>query len=120
MNKIEAAFQPISDAVFTTKGGMTYAELTRAIIDLCELIQSEETDENTWTIGEFGNCDLGAFIVGAYWHYTEWHTGQRSESYSALCALGRIFSPGMASGPEEETAERDTYQLLADMAGAKP
>ena len=120
MNKIGAAFQPITDAVFTTKGGMTYADVTRAIIDLCALIQSEETDECTWSIGEYGHCDLGAFIVGAYWHYTEWHAGQASESYAALCALGGIFSPGMSHGPEPETAERDTYQLLADMAGAKP
>ena len=51
-------------------------------------------------------------IVGAYWHYSEWHGGQTSDGYAALCALGKIFRPGM-TGPEEGNM---TYQMLEEMA----
>lgn len=68
--------------------------------------------DDLWYIGEYGACSLADFLVGAYWHYTEWHAGQASQSYVALCAIGQVFSPGM-SGPEDENP---AYQALNEMA----
>lgn len=113
---LEAKFDLINHELFTVHGTMDYQQITAEIIELCELIKMTETDESTWSIGEFGECDLGSFIVGAYWHYTEWHGGQSSMSYAALCALGSIFSPGMSSEPEPDSSEFAAYERLGEIA----
>jgi hypothetical protein len=55
---------------------------------------------------------LDDLIVGAYWHYSEWHGGQSSKSYVALCALGQVFTPGMSRADEDNEA----YQALNSLA----
>ena len=64
------------------------------------------------------DCSYGseAFIVGGYWHLTEWHSGQWSDSYRAMSALGTVFSPGMTDGPEPESCEQDIYEMLEQLA----
>ena len=64
------------------------------------------------SIGEFLECDLSSLIIGAYWSLSEWHAGQYSASYAALCTLGQVFQPGMVSGPEENTGEETAYQCV--------
>jgi hypothetical protein len=51
-------------------------------------------------------------LVGAYWALTEWHGGQWSVEYRALCTIGRIFKPGMTNGPEPDTGESVAYELI--------
>ena len=88
-----------------------YETATRLIILLA--VQLDETP--VWWIGEHDEFDIASLVVGAYWHYTEWHGGQRSLEYRALSALGQIFSPGMTTGPEEG-GELYAYEMLADLA----
>ena len=90
-------------------------DLPQAIIDLCAAVDEVDETEHMWeTIGEHSGACLGDLIVGAFWTLTAWYAGQSSPEYAALCALGRIYSPGMTSGPEPETGEA----IAAEMLGA--
>ncbi len=94
-------------------GTMDYDRITECIIRLADYLSENDTNEETWWLGEHGY--LGApdnVIVGAYWHYIEWHGGQWSQGYRALSALGRMFEPNMSS-PDPDNA---TYQLLNNLA----
>ena len=82
---MKASFTEINRYLFRDEGGMTYVEFQLAIIRLCEAI--EQADDIEWLPG------LDDLIIGSYWHFTEWHEGQNSLSYQALCALGRIYKP---------------------------
>lgn len=83
-------------------------DLCAVIIALCDAIKAEK--ETNWGLGECGECSLDSFLIGAYWSLTEWHGGQWSDGYAALCAIGSIFSPGMASPPEsDDEPERWPY-----------
>ena len=96
---------------------LDYDRITDAIIRLCEVIQVSDTDENTWYIGEHGYCGgLDNLIVGAYWHYSEWHDGQWSKAYEALSALGSIYTPNMAGIPKQNEPEWLSYCYLGDIA----
>jgi hypothetical protein len=83
-------------------------DLPLRVIDLCEAIKAD--DETDWFMNEGGECTLDEFIIGAYWSFTQWHRGQESIEYAALSALGDIFSPGMSSGPEEDTGEQYAFE----------
>lgn len=115
---LETLQHTIQLSLCTTVGTLTYAEITQHIIDLAILIVETDTDERTWSIGEHTEAPLDALIIGAFWHYTDWHDGQDSLGYAALSALGTVFFPGMASGPEDDTAECDVYNMLNEMAEA--
>lgn len=84
--------------------------LPEKLIELAEAIKSEE--ETNWNMGEFTEAPLSELIIGAYWALTEWHAGQWSESYAALCALGGIFSPGMTNAPDEDEPSFTAYELV--------
>jgi hypothetical protein len=75
-------------------------DLCQVILDLCHAIKSEE--ETDWSLGEGRECTLDSFLIGAYWSLSEWHGGRASPEYAALCAIGSIFSPGMASAPTSD------------------
>lgn len=112
---IERIFKVIDRTLFTVNGKLPYDRITEAIILLCDEIEATETDEFIWSeIGEFGDCCLGDLIVNAYWHYCEWHGGQSSDGYRALCALGGIFSPGMSSLESEDN--KAAYEQLDELA----
>jgi len=104
-------YENIKRAMFTERD---YERTTRLIILLAAQLTEHETAD-VWWIGEDDEFDLASLVVGAYWHYTEWHGGQRSLEYRALSALGQIFSPGMTTGPEEG-GELYAYGMLADLA----
>jgi len=117
MNKlhdIKRYYRVIDNSLFMVTGKLDYDRLTLAITQLAIAINEFDDDnDDMWSIGEYGSCDLASFIVGAYWHFTEWHSGQWSKGYEALSALGRIFSPNM-SMPEPDN---EAYIALNDMAG---
>lgn len=112
----------IDRSLFTIKPPLNYHQTTYAIIKLAELVHKYDGDsDELWAIGEYGNCDLASLLVGAYWHYSDWHSGQCSQSYRALCAVGQVYSPNMANGPEPDSNERDVFEQLGQLAqGAKP
>lgn len=113
---IESLFEQCHNAIFRIDSDASYSDTVQLLIDLSNAIKNTETDESIWYLGETGACDLGSLIVGAYWHFYEWHGGQFSDSYIALCSLGQIFNPGMVQGPETETAEHDCYLMLEKLA----
>lgn len=86
--------------------------LLDALQSLCNCINEEE--ETDWNMGEGGECRLDDLITAAYRALTQCHAGQESQSYSVMCSLGRIFKPGMCSGPEEGSSEMDVYNLLCE------
>ena len=118
MKNLEEKYKVISDSIFNTDAPLDYSELHQEIIGLLDLINDvyDDSTETLWCIGEFEACSLFDFIVGAYWHYTEWHGGQSSETYAALCALGSIYSPGMTTIESEEGAARECYELMNELA----
>ena len=98
-------------AVFRTDGKPI--DLSRALSLLARAVHTHETDESIWSsLGDGEECALGDLIVGAYWAMTDWHAGQSSPEYAALCALGRIYSPGYSSGPESDSGEVIAYELI--------
>lgn len=119
MNDIEKAYLEIMRSeVFRLDGPPI--DLPRALIRLSEALVDEYPDEINWELGEHEEADLGSLIVGAYWAMSAWHAGQSSSSYAALCALGRVFKPGLADGPQPETQESDAYQLIDEWCEANP
>ena len=110
---ISRLYGVINNNVFTVCGELDYDRVTDAVIVLANTIYEYEGDYDAiWYIGEFGDCCLSDFIVGAYWHYTEWHAGQWSNGYAALSALGQVFSPGMSSAETDNPA----FEMLSNMA----
>src|SRR5210317_812510 len=102
-----------------TSGKLDYDRVTDAIISLADMVHSyplSDDGHELWDIGEFGSCSLSDFIVGAYWHYSDWHSGQWSKGYEALCALGRVFSPNMST-LDKDGPESFAYEMLESMAG---
>lgn len=85
-------------------------QLAEALIDLGNCIKAE--DETDWNMGEGNEATLDSLVVGAYWSLTEWHAGQESMTYAALCTLGSIYKPNMASAPSEEDSEYPAYELI--------
>lgn len=111
MDRIKALFNVIDRNLFFINPKLDYARITKAITKLANVINNTEDASYAWYI-ESSHCDCASLIVGAYWHYTEYHTGQWSDGYAALSALGQVFSPGM-SGPEEDN---EAYKMLAEIA----
>ncbi len=113
MKNIKRVFAVINHNLFTINGTMDYYRLMDCLSKLCELIEAYEGEtEFMWCLGEYGACTLDDLIIGAYWHFTEWHSGQDSKSYATLCALGSVYTPNMDT-PDDENA---AYQLLNIMA----
>jgi hypothetical protein len=100
--------------------GLVYAELftinppagedlIENITALANAIHEYEGEAEDWIwIGDVSEACLCDLIPGLYWSLTEWHGGQASDTYAAMCALGQVFQPGMSStpnAPDEETGE---------------
>lgn len=116
IQKIEKLHKEITDSIMTINPVYTYDELPAKIIELCNVINETETDESVWYIGEHTEAMLSDLLIGAFWHYTEHHTGQFSDGYGVYCAISTIFSPGMTDGPEDGSQEQDVYDQLAELA----
>lgn len=111
----------IGNSLFLISGDIGYSRTTDAIIAIANAINDYKGDTEDWCyIGESSHCCLSDLIVGAYWHYTEWHEGMTSKTYAALCALGEIYSTGMTSIDSEREDGSNAvfaYDMLEDMAG---
>ena len=121
LHSIKRLYRVIDNSVFCTTGRLDYDRVTDAVITLADAVHYFPISDDgyeLWDIGEFGTCTLSDFIVGAYWHYTESHGGQCSKGYRALCALGRVFTPGVTSIESERadgTAAAIAYDMLAEI-----
>lgn len=52
-----------------------------------------------------------AVECAAYWYASDYHSGQWSDLYAALCAS--LYSPGLIeTGPEPGTMEADVYAWM--------
>jgi len=110
MKRIVSIYDKImSSEVFRLDGPAI--DLPNVLIELGNAVHSSESEEIFWGLGEGNESDIGSLIIGAYWSLTEWHAGQASPSYAALCSLGRVFSPGLSDGPENESGEYSAYEL---------
>ena len=112
---IKRLHRVITDTVCTTQGKLSYERVQDALIKLCEVINSaDELDEAVWYIGSGAEAALDDVIIGAFWHFTEWHDGKKG--YQTLSALGQVYSPGCETGPEPETGGVFVFDELAHMA----
>jgi len=112
MRNIQRYFNVIDKALFRIDGNLDYTRIQDALRGLVREINTAETDDATWSIGECGACTLSDLIVGAFWHFADWHGGQSSYEYETLSILGDLFSPGMSSSEPDNAA----YQALDQMA----
>lgn len=93
-------------------------DLCESLIELCDAIKRE--GETNWSLGESDACTLDALLIGAYWSLAEWHGGQWSPEYAALCAIGSIFSPGISCPPtSEDEPEFYPYQACNEYFAAR-
>jgi hypothetical protein len=95
-------------------------DLPRALTLLARAVHGRELPESVWSLGDYTESPLGDLLVGAYWSLTEWHAGQWSPSYAALCAVGTVFKPGCTSGPEPDSPEAAAYELCNEWFAAHP
>lgn len=117
LKTIQRLHSQIQQSIFTIEEVFKYDELAEQFIWLANTVRDYPGETEDWCyIGEFESCCVSDLIVGAFWHYHEWHGGQYSQSYAALCALGQVFSPGMTKGPEPDSSEETCYELLNRMA----
>ena len=116
MRNIKRYHQVIDNSLFMTTGSLDYDRVTDAIIKLATYIEDFEGDtESIWYIGEFTSACVSELIVGAFWHYTEWHDGMYSKGYRALSALGGVFDPGMTM-PENDNEAFIALERMASEA----
>jgi len=119
IKNINRLYNAAYNSIFTINGGLSYDRVTDCLISLAEMVQETETGEFTLQeIGEFNEACLADLIIGAFWHFTEWHGGQNSKGYRAYSAISCLYSPGMQPGPEPDTGEYSAYEMLDIMATA--
>jgi hypothetical protein len=95
---------------------LSYNRVVRALELLGLAVHRYNGETEDWL--DINDCSYGpeSFIEGGYWHLTEWHGGQWSDTYRAMCSLGTVFNPGMTDGPEPESCEKDIYEMLDQLA----
>ena len=103
----------INSSIFRLNG--ENINLCETLIELVNEIDNS-TDENAEYLneGEFNECCLGDLIIGAYWALNEWHGGQNSIEYAALCSLGTIYQPNRASGPDRDGGDWTAYEMICN------
>lgn len=118
LKNIQRLYSVAYNTIATINGRLSYERVTDCLIKLADMVAEKETPEFfLQETGEFKEFALDSLLIGAYWHYEQWHGGQSSKGYRALCAIGRIYSPGMESGPEQGTGERIAFEQLHKLAG---
>jgi hypothetical protein len=115
--QISALHAVLCRELFTVNGKLPYSKLASLFTVLANRIHEYSDDsESLWYIGESDYVTLDSMIVGAYWHYSEWYSGQWSDEYATMCALSKVFSPGCTSAPKRGEPEFDVYHTLGKMA----
>lgn len=107
--KTNDLFNNITETLFRSRSKKV--NIIDALTELANEI--DNNNEVDWSIGECAETTLGDLIVGAYWALSEWHAGQWSPSYAALCALRKI-SPGMSNAPKEDDSEYIAYWHIGE------
>lgn len=113
MNNIDKYYGQIYNGLFLRGYNLDYIDFAPMFTALACAINAEP--ETNWSLGEFNEAALDDLIIGAYWHYTEWHSGQNSSEYTALSCLGAIYSPGYETGPDSSGAIA-VYEQLQQLA----
>ena len=117
IERIAEIHSKLEKSIFTVKPTHAYSSLASVFVKLCDLLNNDDISAEEWAcIGEYSYCCLSDMLVGAYWHYIDWHGGQSSESYLALCAIGSIYEPNMQDGCEPDSCEMDCYNMLDQLA----
>jgi len=113
IRNISRLYRVCEKSITMTTGTLNYDRVVDGIIKLADSVRlyDGESDELWYLEGIWGSLD--DFIIGAYWHFTEWHSGQASKGYQALSVLGQIYTPNMEM-PDEDNIY---YSTLDDMAG---
>lgn len=100
------------------ESGGPYDDTIRTLSTLAEGIHGYTGEgEDMWDLDLNYSDGLPDIIVASYWHLTQWHGGQTSDTYAALCALGQVFTPGCAIEPVDGDSEFFLFEALAAMAG---
>lgn len=117
MDDVKRVYLRLVNGIFMRDG---YKLAREALVDLwilAEAIEACEDDHDSlWYLGEGEPASLADLIVGAYWFTFDTHRGPRDLAYQVLTALGRIYRPGITTGPTG--AERDTYDGLVALMPA--
>ena len=113
MKNINRLLRVLDRAVFNDDSDLGYDGIMTGINLLVILVKDYDGDID-WHTGEELNCTLDDFIVGAYWHFTDYHRGQWSREYATLSTLGSIYNPGMECCNDDNPV----YLALADIAEA--
>lgn len=115
--QISALHAVLCRELFTINAKLPYSKLSSLFRILANRIHEYNDDsESLWYIGESDYTTLDSMIVGAYWHYSEWYSGQWSDEYATMCVLGRVFSPGCTSAPKRGEPDFEVYHALGKMA----
>jgi hypothetical protein len=111
-----------------------YDWVTKSITTLAlDLREGGPDTEELWsestTHPSYGEYCLADLIIGAYWHYADYHGGQGSLGYRALSALSLIYSPSLSerrdgssslAHPERECCQEIYNLLTAHCSGIEP
>lgn len=92
---------------------LTYDQIVETFINL-----ALEIDKST-----SGHCfsdveSLADLIEAGYFHFMDWHAGQWSQEYQALCIIGRIFQPGHNQNEPCDELGQLFYSELSKLAEA--
>jgi len=116
--KTEQAYAEIMASEVFRRDGPAI-DLPEALLALAAAILADP-EEPDWNLGECSEAPLDSLVIGAFWALVDWHGGQASPEYAALCQLGRIFQPGpFANGPEPETSEADAHAAICSWFSAQ-
>lgn len=111
MNRINALRKVVTYNLTMIDGTLNYDRVTDAITKLANTIAETDTDESLWWLGESEAFTLADLIIGGYWFYSDYHNGQWSKEYAALCALGEMFKPNFTE-LENGSPEFEVYTIL--------
>lgn len=113
--RVYKVYSIIRKSLFQSNPPLRYNRIVKAFQILAEMVGTDCDNDELWYIGEGFEASLPDMITGAYWFFTDYHSGQWSDEYSAQCLLGNVFSPGMTSGPEPDSGEETVYNALEEI-----
>ena len=111
MTTTEKAFEKCQISIYSN-----YRKFCQDIIELCEALNNDETDEALYYLGEAGEFCLMDLIVGAHFHFTHWHRGMTSLEYGALSATGSVFNPMHSTLDDQDISACFVYDTLNELA----
>lgn len=110
--KTKVLFETMLVALFRQGSELSYVQMVEKIRELAHSVKANT--ESDYYLGQFEEATLDTLLIGSFWFFVDYHGGQDSPEYSAQCAIGQVFNPGMTSGPEPETSEVDVYEAWED------